>query len=356
MDCAARKLYAAVAILALLLSPGCLGFHSRQQQPAELKEFKETVIAMDTLVTIALYVPSEEKAHKVFSEVRNELQRLEGILSAHQPGSDVIAISAAAGKEPVKVSPETLHVVQTALQYAHITQGAFDITVAPVLRLYNFDTNNPVRPSVRELERTLPLVDWRKVHVDEAQGTVFLSAEGMELDLGGVAKGYITDAAAEILLKNGVEFGSVNAGGDIRLLGPKPDGNPWRVGIKDPVNPGANNWFAIVEVRGGALVTSGDYERAFVEDGVRWHHIIDPASGLPASGASSVTVLAPTAEIADILSTALFVLGPEKGLELVESLPETEALIWARGEVFWSSGLIPQEGRGDVFYFTVKDK
>ena len=194
------------------------------------------------------------------------------------------------------------------------------------------------------------------MHVDEAQRTVFLSAEGMELDLGGVAKGYITDAAAEILLKNGVEFGSVNAGGDIRLLGPKPDGNPWRVGIKDPVNPGANNWFAIVEVRGGALVTSGDYERAL------WRTVyagitssIQPAACLR-SGASSVTVLAPTAEIADILSTALFVLGPEKGLELVESLPETEALIWARGEVFWSSGLIPQEGRGDVFYFTVKDK
>ncbi len=334
--------------LVLIILTGCLG--PRQEEPQG--ELEETFFVMDTLVTVQFHAAAG-KGQAVLSAIEGEMRRLESILSAHLPDSDIALIDGAAGSSPVKVSPETLEVLDTALAYAQLTDGAFDITLAPVLELYDFSGLDPQRPTQEQLHEYLPLVDWRKVKVDRVQGTVLLQERGMKIDLGGIAKGYITDAVVEIMVAHGIEYGLVNAGGDIRLLGPKIDGNPWRVGIKDPNNP-HSAFFAVVEIARGAIVTSGDYERFFIADGVRYHHILDPQTGLPAHGARSVTVTAPDAELADLLGTAIFVLGAEPGLALAESLPGVEAVIWeAEGEVRWTSGLALVGGNSVDYYFKV---
>lgn len=336
--------------LALFILAGCFGLSQEEPRP-ELEEYNQSFFVMDTLVTVQFYADSAGKGQAVLSDIEGEMRRLEGILSAHLPGSDIAGIGEAAGVNPVKVAPETLEVLDTALQYAQLTDGAFDITLAPVLGLYNFSQLHPQWPTEEQLQDRLPLVDWRKVEVDGVRGTVFLPERGMKIDLGGIAKGYITDMAVEIMVAQGVEYGLVNAGGDIRLLGSKTDGSPWRVGIKDPQNP--NAFFAVVEIAQGAIVTSGDYERFFIKDGIRYHHILDPQTGLPAHGVRSVTVTAPDAELADLLGTAIFVMGPKAGLALAESIPGVEALIWvAVDKVHWTSGLIPAEGK-TAYHFTI---
>jgi len=349
----AGKLWRGAVILLLLLT-GCFGQGQTGPSPEPLQPREFTFIVMDTLVTVRAYTKTETQAETVFLDIEAEMKRLEGILSAHITTSEVSAIGNSAGQVPVKVSQDTLTVISTALNYAALTDGAFDITVAKVLRLYNFTPGQESKPTRQERETSLPLVDWRKVVVDSGSSTVFLAEPGMQIDLGGIAKGFITDKAVAILNEHGIEYGLINAGGDIRLLGPKIDESPWRVGIKNPLNPSAH--FASIEVSSGSIVTSGDYERKFDEDGVRYHHIIDPFSGLPADQAKSVTILAPNAQTADLLSTAVFVMGPEAGMELVENIQGVEAVIWSReDQVTWSSGLeLVPGGSSDQYYYRVR--
>lgn len=332
-------------LLAAILLAGCFPArqgHGNGQDPDKLTGFTQTEIVMDTLVTVQIYAVSEIQAEEAITAAFAEMRRLEDILTAHEPESEIAKVGDNAGSSSVQVSPETLAVISTALEYAEITHGAFDISLAPVLKQYIFpkvEGEQGEIPSPSQLEETLPLVDWTKITLNSDAETVYLEEPGMNVDLGGIAKGYITDRAVDILRKHGIEYGLINSGGDIKLLGPKTDGTPWRVGIKNPHNPLDN--FAIIEVSDGSIVTSGDYERFFeLEDGVRYHHIIDPHSGLPARGAKSVTVLAPTAELADLLSTAIFVMGPESGMNLVNDLADVEAVYWDGDDrVRYSSGL-----------------
>lgn len=319
-------------------------------EEVKLKAYEKTFFVMDTVVSVQIYTDSEAKANLVFDRVDARMEELEGILSAHLPDSDVAKLDGLGGIEPVPVNSATLAVIGTALDYAQRTGGAFDITLAPVLRLYNFSPGNERRPSQTQLKEALSLVDWQRVELNPEAGTVYLTEAGMNIDLGGVAKGYIIDRCLDILRENGIEFGLINAGGDIGLLAGKPDGSPWRVGLKNPETPSAN--FAIIEVSQGAIATSGDYERFFIEGGKRYHHIIDPRTGMPADKVRSVTILAGNAQVADLLSTAVFVMGPEQGLAFVEGLQDVEAVIWdGEGRVHWSSGLVRVPGSGSVDYY-----
>lgn len=325
-------------ILLLLMLSGCWW---QDTVPEEVVKHSETYFVMDTVVDVIVYTAMDEaEMAAIFSQVGDELQRLHDILSAFEPGSDVEKISAAAGQGPVAVHEETLAVVATALEYGDLTQGAFDITLAPLLQLYEFGQDKR-RPTEEELAQALPLVGYNLVELDREAGTVFLPREGMGLDLGGVAKGFIVDRAIDLLCQLGVESAVVNAGGDISFTGPKVDGSPWRIGIKDPHNPhDPKAYFAVAELAGKAIVTSGDYERYFEQGGLRYHHIIDPQTGHPARLSHSVTIVTERAEEADLLSTAVFILGPVEGMALVENLEGVEALIWgADDQVIASSGL-----------------
>ncbi|HPT34560.1 MAG TPA: FAD:protein FMN transferase [Bacillota bacterium] len=280
---------------------------------------------MGTDVRLEFQCPSYQKAQQIKEQVFAEREELERIFSSRLEESELARVNGRAGQAPVKVKPELLQVVEQALYGSELTGGAFDPTVAPLLECWGFLDGQYNVPSPAELREALELVDYRLVKLDLEQETIFLEREGMALDLGGIAKGYIIDRALDILAENGIKHGFINAGGDIGILGGKPDGTPWRIGVRHPRD--AEELVAVLNLSSGAVVTSGDYQRFFERGGQRYHHIIDPESGQPARQLISVTVTAPTAMQADMLSTAIFVLGPERGLKLVESLSGVEVFM-----------------------------
>lgn len=322
-----------IIITAVFIVAGIVAAISR----LKLYEYRE--LLMDTDVSLQLYVGGAGKAGRIKGEIFGEMRRLEQLLSYTDAEGDVMKINRAAGKGPVQVSPETVEVARTAMRYAGLCRGAFDPTVAPLLELWGFLGEHFRVPGAAEIEETAALIDYSLIEIDAAAGTVYLPRPGMALELGGIAKGFIVDRGLELLSRAGVRHALINAGGDIGILGPKPDGSPWRIGVKHPRRKG--DLIALIPWSAkGAVVTSGDYERFFEEDGVRYHHILDPREGYPASGLLSVTVTAPTVVEADALSTAIFVLGPQRGLALVESLSDVEALlVTPQLDLLISSGL-----------------
>jgi len=267
--------------------------------------------------------------------VEAEAWRIERKFSRFRPDSLLSRINAQAGLAPVAVDGETAALIQAALDLARLTGGRFDPTVGILGRVWDFKKGRI--PSESELRDLLPHVDADSVAVGE--GEVFLKRAGMELDLGGVGKEYAVDRASEVLAREGIDSGIVNFAGDVRTLGRRGDGRPWSVGVRDPRN-GERCLFAI-RVRGGAgVATSGDYERYFERDGVRYHHLLDATTGLPSRGVASATVIAPSAFAAGRLATAAFLLGPEGGLRLLESQPGVEgALVTVEGGILQTSGL-----------------
>jgi len=284
-----------------------------------------TKMLMGTLVEVTLIDGNrtgfDNAAEKAFAEIK----RLEAIFSSYKSESFAVRVSQAAGKRPVKVSPEFIEVLKTALKVSELSGGAFDPTIGALGRLWGYSGENGVVPSKDEIKKTLPLVDYKKVFVDEKTGTVFLKTKGMTINLGGVAKGYIVSKAVETLKKNGVTEGIIKAGGDMvafRTTGGSRE--PFKIGIQ---HPREKKLLGVAHVTNGAVSTSGDYERFFMIAGHRLHHILDPKTGFPADKSMSVTVTGPDATEADALSTAIFVMGPEAGMELLERLDGYEGVI-----------------------------
>ncbi len=302
------------------------------------ENYQRTAFFMDTKIDIAVYGTNKKQADAVIEAVFAEMQQLENIFSRHISGSDVNRINEAAGRTPVKVKPETIIVTRKALEIAELSGGAFDPTVGPLLELWGWGTEKPRVPSAEEINKVLPLVNYKAVEIDEANATIFLTKPGMKIDLGGIAKGFIVDQGQEIAKQFSVKALFINAGGDISITGSKPSGEKWRVAIQAPRDP--QNWAAVLELEEGSVATSGDYERFFEEGGEVFHHILDPKRGVPGGDVSSVTIVAPDTLISDALSTAVFVRGKEKGMQLLESLQGIEGIIIDKdGEIYISSGL-----------------
>jgi thiamine biosynthesis lipoprotein len=325
----------ALAVVLLLVS---VSFFTSRGRPAG-QIFQYQHMLMDTAVEIRFESGSSREANRLKEAVFGEMERLERLLSRSIAGSDIDLVNRQAGQQPVPVSLETLALLGEALRYARLSGGAFDPTVAPLLDRWGFLGQQYRLPSPPEIEAALRLVDYNLVGLDTGRGTVFLANAGMAVDLGGIAKGYIVDRGMEVLKEAGVRNAFINAGGDIGLIGSRPNGTPWRIGIKHPRLD--QKYAGILSLSGSlAVVTSGDYERVFEHEGRRYHHILDPETGYPAASLASVTVVAPTATEADALSTTLFVIGPERGMALVESLPHVEAVLITPGmELLVSSGL-----------------
>lgn len=281
---------------------------------------------MGTQVTITAYVTDEAPALAGFSAAFAEFDRLERLLTVWRDESDVSRINAAAGERAVKVSPETIEVVSRALALSRATEGKFDITFGALAGLWKFDhdQDNSI-PTDAAIAKRLPFIGWEHVTVEPGARTIKLEKKGMRMHLGGIGKGYAVDRAVAILREHGLSDFMIQAGGDLFVAGHKGDRN-WRVGIRDPRGP-PSEFFAAAEVTDATFSTSGDYERFFERDGVRYHHILDPDSGRPARVARSVTIMAPDAMTADALSTGVFILGPKKGLPVIEALPGVGAVI-----------------------------
>ncbi len=297
-----------LAVLCCLVTAlvGCSSFQNRR-----LVE-KISYGVMDTDVTIKAYGRNAEVA---IDAAFDEINRLDALLSAHDPDSEIWAVNRNAGVSPVEVSRDTLYVVERALYFAQITGGAFDPTILPVMSLWGFGKPTASVPRPSELADALKLVDYRKVLVDSESSTVFVTDYGMGLDLGGIAKGYAVDKMAEVMRTKNVSSFLINAGGNTLTQGTKPDGSLWRVAVTDPKNP--EEFIGVMPSKDLAIVGSGDYQRFFIEEGVRYHHIIDPKTGYPVRGIHGTAVFLPSSTDADALSTSLFVLGPDAGDEIL---------------------------------------
>ncbi|MFO7951991.1 MAG: FAD:protein FMN transferase [Bacillota bacterium] len=303
-----------------------------------LANHEYTKIAMDTVVELRIQVRGEEEAAHIKEQVFEEMERLEGLFTRTLKGSDVYRVNEHAGQKPVKVSPEVFQLTEKALEYARLSDGAFDPTIAPITDLWGFLGQEYRVPPDQELKDKLSLVDYEKIELNYEESKIYLPEKGMALELGGIAKGFIVDQAIEILLTKGIEHAFINAGGDIGLIGSRPDGEPWRIGVRNPRHE--QEMIAVLPVSDLAVVTSGDYERAFEEDGTRYHHILDPETGMPAEELASATILAESVAEADVLSTAIIVLGPERGMEIIEQKAGVEGILVTPDlEVEISSGI-----------------
>jgi thiamine biosynthesis lipoprotein len=277
----------------------------------------------------------QERAERIARAVENEARRIELKFSRYRDSSVVSDINRNAGRTPVAVDEETDMLVASALDLAAITGGRFDPTVGALRRAWDFKSGRV--PSQDEVSALLPLVN--SAAVSRRDRTVFLRCAGMEIDLGGVGKEYAVDRAAELLREEGIRAAIVSFAGDVRTIGSRGDGRPWKVGVLDPRNRGRCR-FAVRTLADAGVATSGDYERGFMKDGVRYHHILDARTGWPARGVASATVIAASAFRAGQFATAAFLLGAEEGLALLEETPGVEgALITEAGTILPTTGM-----------------
>ncbi len=296
---------------------------------------------MGTQVSVLLWHDDPEKGEALVEQVFNEAERINGLMSTYIEDSRISDINRRAANEPVVAGDELFNLIRRSLDISVLTLGAFDITYDSVGQHYDF--RNRQRPDAATVESERKLIDFRLVELDQSAGTVRFRQEGVRINLGGIAKGYVVERGVDILRLHGVEHAVVTAGGDSRLLGDRR-GQPWMVGVRDPRHDGQ---VAIsVPLENEAISTSGDYERYFEEGDVRYHHIIQPSTGAPASGVHSATVFGPDAVITDALSTSVFVMGVDKGLRLIGTLPDYESIVIDEfGRIFYSDGLQQPEAQ-----------
>ncbi|HEX8110932.1 MAG TPA: FAD:protein FMN transferase [Kofleriaceae bacterium] len=297
--------------------------------------------AMGTNIEVWLWTADERAAAQAAEAVFDEMKRLDLEMSNWKPASDVSQINAAAGARPVKVSDETYAVIARAVDVSKRSSGVFDITIEAFRGVWKFDQDmDGSLPDPAEVKKRLALVNWKDIALDPRQHSVFLRRKGMAITLGGIAKGYAVDRCVAILRARGFTDFMMQAGGDMYIAGRKGN-EPWVVGIRDPRGP-TNTMFAVAPIEDHSFSTSGDYERGFVKDGVRYHHIIDTRTGQPAHASRSVTVRARDAFTADAWSKVMFILGPRDALELIrrEKLTDFE-VVWVddKNQVVMTDGL-----------------
>ncbi len=315
-------------LLLLSLLPGCGG---------QAEQAARTDYLLDTVVTLTLYGATEADLDAAFREIR----RLSDLLDAYAPFSDLGWLQAAAGIKPVAVSPETMELLRFAKQMYERTGGYLDVTVGPLIDLWDI-RNGGHSPTDGELSAALGQLGMDDLLLDETAGTAYLVRPGMRLDLGALAKGYIADKVKALMLERGVKSGVIDLGRNILLIGEKPGGAAFSIGVQSPMNSG--DLLRVLSLRDKSLVSSGTYERYFEQDGKRYHHVLDPFTGFPAdTDLSAVTVLSDSSLWGDALSTACLLLGVDDGLKLIDSIPEAEALfVRTDGTVVTSSGF-PQK-------------
>ena len=305
---------ACVALFALALV-------SALPQAAHADWYKRTDAIMGTRIYVELWDNSEAQANEAIDAVMAEMHRIDDLMSHYKPDSQLSRINQHAADAPVQVDAELFDLIKLSTHFSEITDGAFDITYASVGYLYNYPEH--IHPTEAQIKAALPAVNWRNMKFDDADHSVFFEHKGMRIDLGGIGKGYAVDSGIDVLQKRGIEHAVVTAGGDTRIIGDRM-GRDWLVAIRHPDDP--NKVVTRIPLSNAAMSTSGDYERYFDENGVRYHHIIDPQTGHSASKVRSATIIGPTATQTDGMSKTAFVLGPEKALEIINRMPEYDAV------------------------------
>jgi thiamine biosynthesis lipoprotein len=268
---------------------------------------------------ISVVSEDEEWANQRIEEAITEISRIEKLLTTFSDDSQTNQINASAGIQPVKVDKEVFDLIARSLRISELTQGAFDLSYGSIDKsLWNFDKTMTSLPDIATAKSMVRLIDYRNIILDSANQTVFLKEKGMRIGFGGIGKGYAAECAKNLMKKQGVESGIVNAAGDLTTWGRQPNGKEWTIGIADP--DAKNKPFSYLNISDMAVATSGNYEKFVVIDGKRYSHTIDPKTGLPVSGIKSVTVICPNAEIADAMATPIIVMGVRVGLDLVNQM------------------------------------
>ncbi|MHC4269061.1 MAG: FAD:protein FMN transferase [Planctomycetota bacterium] len=312
------------------------GDKSSTGQKQELKLFKKASLSMGTLFEINAYVSDKYKAEKTFSDVFKELNRLDYLMSNYKNDSELSKINKNAATEPADCNKELAYVIEQSLHYSDITDGAFDITIGPLMKKWGFFKKQGQIPDKGEIESTLQSVSYKNIIIEETAKksllkdpitvkTVFFKNAGTEIDLGGIGKGYAVDNAINVLKQNGINSALVNFAGNIYTYGTPPGKNSWVIGLQHPRK--SEGLLGTFEIKNKAVSTSGDYEKFFTINGKRYSHIIDPRTGNPVKGIVSVTIVTDSATRADALSTGVFVLGLEEGMDLIEKLSDVEGII-----------------------------
>ncbi|MEI6263931.1 MAG: FAD:protein FMN transferase [Sphingobacteriia bacterium] len=286
---------------------------------AESTLHKQSVKLMGNRFEITIVVDDPQKGDALIQKAIDEIKRIEKLLTTFSEESETNLINANAGIAPVKVSKEIIQLIARSIKISLLTQGAFDISYGSIdKKLWNFDTNLKSLPDAETAKKSVRLINYRNIIIDEEKCTVFLAKQGMRIGFGGIGKGYAAEKAKQMLISEGVENGIVNASGDLTTWGHQPDGKPWTVGIAHPDM--ADTPFSYLNITNKAIATSGNYEKYAIINGKKYSHTIDPRTGLPVTGIKSVTIICNNAEMADALATPVTIMGIEAGLFLINQL------------------------------------
>ncbi len=314
---------------------------------AKTKEYSRIDAVLGTVCRVRILDTKPEKEiTAVLDTVFEELERLDSIFNANSGKSELETVNENAGIRPVPVSEELYSLLELSMAFAEKTGGAFDPAIGPLAKLWNIGFDNANEPPSGEIQAVLPLLDYRNIVLPDT-GTAFLTEKGMRLDLGGIAKGYAADRIRTILKDNGIKNALIDLGGNILAMGQNPSGEAWKIGLKNP-NIGHNNSVMRLDVQNKSLVTSGNYERYFEKDGRLFHHILDKTTGYPVkTDINAVSILADSSVYADALSTACYVLGPEKSRPLLDSFKDVSAFFF-----FNDNSVLVIGGKGVRFELT----
>ncbi len=288
------------------------------------KQYKRSKFLLNTIVDITV-VGQRKEAQKAIAQAFEEIERIENLLSIYKNNSEISKINMKSGFSAVKVSADTINILDKSIEISEITDGAFDITIGPLMDIWGFRDGNKRKPSDKDIIEKKKLIGYKNINIDHSQSSVRLSFHGMQLDLGAIAVGFAVDKAIEKLKSIGIKDALINAGGEIYALGTPNGKRSWRVGIQHPRRN--NELIGVLELKDKAISTSGDYENYFEVNDKRYHHILSPYTGKPVEGVMSVTVVSDKTVIADALSTAIFPMGAQKGMELIESFNDVECII-----------------------------
>jgi FAD:protein FMN transferase len=315
-------------VLALFISTsGCTG----------KKTVQKTESIMGTDVTITVVARNSKEGEAAIDAGMAELRRLDSMMSLYKDSSEITKVNLAAGKGPVAVSPEMIEIVENAAKISTLSNGVFDITVGPLVVLWQMRLKEGTVPTDREIGRVRSLVNYRNIIVDKNASTIFLKKTGMIMDLGGM-KGYMADRVADIIKKRGITDAIIAVAGDIWVLGHRENGAPWKIGVQHPREH--DKTLAVLEFSDKYISTSGDYERFVIREKKRYHHIIDPRTGKPSTGVISVTLIGDRGAVIDPLTKVPFILGPEEGLKIVKKVGAEAIIVDEQGKVFMTDGVM----------------
>jgi thiamine biosynthesis lipoprotein len=300
------------------------------------KTMQKTESIMGTDVTITVVARSYEEGETAIEAGMAELRRLDAMMSLYKGDSEITRVNLAAGKNPVKVSPEMIEVVEHAAEISKLSGGAFDVSIGPLVVLWQMRLKEGKTPTDAEIARVRPLVNYQNIVIDKKASTIFLKKPGMIMDFGGM-KGYTADRVAYLFKKRGINNAIIAVAGDIWVLGHREDGKPWRIGVQHPREH--DKTLAVLDLSDKYISTSGDYERFVIKENKRYHHIIDPRTGKPSKGTISATLIGDTGAVIDPLTKVPFILGPDEGMKIVRKLGAEAIIVDDQGKVFVTEGI-----------------